>query len=148
MTDLEDVYDLPRGFTLARAAHGERVEPTDADVELVVLESALTGEKTLVHADVVDYSGRLDHPVTTGVAGFLGVLLAFLFPLAALPYLTVGLEAIGLGAWASLSAVAVAVIGAYVFVQLAYASVLGDWLHRFLEWNDNKKYIMARGETA
>lgn len=146
MSDPQDAYELPAGFHLPRADHGERIYPTDADVELVVLESARTGEKHLVHADIVDYRGYIDHPVTTGVVGFLAVLTAFLAPLAAGYLVGTGTE----NGLLTLGGVTAGVVGAWLTANVVlYRTPIGDWLFRFLEWHDHKHLLVGRGgETA
>ena len=142
--DLAETYDLPDDFNLARADHMERVE-ADCGVTLCVLESSLTGERQLVHADVVEFDGYIDHPMTTGAVGFLSVLAAFLAPLAAAAHVasTTSSPMVAIGG------ALVGVIGAWGLANVVlYQTVMGDWLWRFLEWHDHKHIIMSRGESA
>lgn len=141
--DLADAYDIPRG-RVDQAGHMERIEAHDG-TSFYVLESARTGERQLVHADVVEYDSPLEHPVTTGVIGLLTVGSGFVAPLIA------GYEVASSAGSAAVTvgAVLAAVLGAwYVANLLLFRTPPGDWLFRFLEWNENRAILMARGETA
>ncbi|MFW5956298.1 MAG: hypothetical protein ACOCQY_02730 [Halorhabdus sp.] len=141
--DIQDRYDLPDNFHLAAADHMDRVEAADGTA-FRVLESLTTGEKTLVHADIVEYD-TLDHPMVTGVTGFLGLLASLFAPLV----LALKLAALTPSAVASAGVVFAGVATAFVVANMVlYYSTLGDWVLRFLEWNDHKKVIFARGEQS
>lgn len=134
--------ELPADFVLSRAKHLERVTADDG-TEYIVLVTATDGRK-VVHADIVDYNGMLEHPATTGAIGFAMILSGFLAPIIA-GYLAAttfdGMLALG-------GAIAGLITGFGLSNVLLYHTVFGDWLYRFLEWNENKYTVMSRGETA
>ena len=134
MSALPDRVDARQ---LAEADHMDRVEGDDGR-GYYVIRSVGTGEKDLVHADVVEY-GWLDHPVGLGLIGFVIVALSLLGPMYAGYQFAVGATGTLLGI---LSLGAGVVAGwAFANVMLMY-SPFGDWLFRFLEWNEHKYKIM------
>lgn len=141
---LEDNYELPSGFVLARADHLERVE-AKCGTELIVLESTRTGEKTLVHADVVEYDGILEHPATAGLAGALTIAAALFVPIV-LGYLTgiyVYAEGGSIEAFFGVSALS-GVAGAKLSSAALWTTRFGEWVDRFAEWNDHKSLLVGR----
>lgn len=137
--DLLDAYEFPEAFDLDAAEHMTRVEAADG-TEFCVLVDALTGQHHLVHADVVEYDGVLDHPMTTGAIGFVWVLGALLAPAAASAYLALAVS----GPWWAGAAVLAGGIAGWLLARVAlYRTFLGDWLFRFLEWNDHRNIIVA-----
>lgn len=140
-TEARERYDLARD--MSHADDGDRVTTADG-VELVVLVSALTGERKLVHADVVEY-GTVDHPAVTGLIGFLNVAAALVVPILVGASVALGDASIGI----RLAGGAAGTVGGFVLSNLLLNyTPAGDWLFRFLEWNDHRNLIMARGETA
>lgn len=134
--EAREQYDFDRG--LSHVEPGETVTASDG-TEFVVLESTLGGHRRVVHADVVDYGTR-DHPIITGVIGLFIIGSAFALPVFAgfKLALTNVHPALGLGA------AAVGVVGGFALSNvLLYRTMIGDWLFRFLEWNDHRSLIMA-----
>lgn len=140
---------LPDGYEFDRASVShcddlDRIESADG-TPFRVLVSARDGERVVVHEDVVAYQGDYDHPMVTGLIGFLLVggslaaLLGLTYELTALvsgPLVTAGVAAGGVVAsW-------------YASNILLYRTIAGGWLFRFLEWNEHKSLIVARRERG
>lgn len=146
---LLEAYDFPDAFSLATAENMAAVEAADG-TRFRVLVSARDGSRELVHADVVDYDGPLAHPATTGLFGFLAVLGALLVPIFATYYAAVA-------AGSALATIGITVVGMILAIAASNVvlgrTVAGDWVWRFMEWNEHKYLIKVcrqstRGETA
>jgi hypothetical protein len=136
--DIRDAYDLPAEFRLADAAHMDRVEAADG-TPFRALVSPAGGTRALVHEDVAVYDGVYDHPVTTGLIGLLLVggifagLLGATYALAASVGSALATVGVGLGG----------VVGSWVASNLLlYRTLAGEWLFRFLDWNEHKELIL------
>lgn len=144
MTDdvLPPGYDFPAGFDPHAADHLERVESADG-TEFVVLAPGAS-EPAVVHADVVEYKS-FDHPVLTGFSGFVWIVAAFVAPLLAAYAVapTVGGVPVAIGGTA-----ASVVVGWLLARLLLYRTILGDWIWRFLEWNDHRAAIVAARQAG
>ena len=138
----EDIGLTPRD--LADADHMDRIDGEDG-WRYYVIESALTGEKDLVHADCVEYD-RLDHPALTGLIGFLTVLFSFLAP----PFLVVVYGQLFFDSTGGLALTGLtAVIVAWACANYALNhTAIGDQVYRFLEWNEHKTLIMHGRKTS
>lgn len=142
---LEEQYDLPDDFAIERADDMERVEAADGTA-LYVLVSRTTGERQLVHADIVEYDGVLEHPAVGGLAGFLGILAALVTPVV------IGILASGILGGSVLHIAGGVFVGGVVGVVSANVcldnTMVGEWLWRFLEWYDVKHIVETRGDAA
>ena len=134
-------YEFPDAFDPHAAEHLQRVESRDG-TPFVVL-APLGSEPAVVHADVVEYD-TADHPVLTGLLGLLLVGSVFLLPPMAIYSLVLPTSnaAVGVGLLAATIA-----IGWLLARLLLYRTVFGDWLWRFLEWNEHRSTIMAARKT-
>ena len=122
---------------LAEADHMDRLEGSDGR-PYYVIEYVRRGEKDLVHADVVEY-GRLDHPIGLGLLGFVIVALSLLGPM----YVGYQFAAGATGSLLSALSLGVGVVAGWALGTVAlHYSPFGDWLYRFLEWNEHKTKIM------
>lgn len=145
--DIRDAYDLPAEFRLADADHMDRVEAADG-TPFRALVSPAGGTRELVHEDVAVYNGVYDHPVTTGIIGLLIVGGIFIGLLGATYELAVATTT----AASPLAATGVALVGVvaswYVSNLLLFRTLAGDWLFRFLDWNQHKELILVERGTA
>ena len=139
MTD-DDLPDgLPDDFDLYAAADRERVE-TDDGTEYVVLVSRLHGSRHLVRADIVDYEGVIEHPMTGGLVGFAGILTAIIAPLVVGYQVATGLD----DPLLQFGTILGVTVGAWVLANLVlYRTPIGHLLFRFMDWNDHKHLIVG-----
>lgn len=140
--DLADAYDIPRR-KVAQAGYMDRIEAPDGTAFYVVQAG---GEDELIHADVVEYEGLLEHPLTTGLLGLLAMLAGPLLVALAAAYGVTLVASTLLQA----AVVGIGAVGAYALATLAlHRTVAGDWLYRFLEYNDHKYHILNhRGDAV
>ena len=131
--------DLPADFELQRAAEGERVQDLRGTT-WVVLVDRHTDERRLVHEDVVQYE-QADHPVVTGAAGFVTMVLAMFAPLIVTVYGSFQPPTIE---WAALGYGAAIAGGFLVGRVLLHYTPVGRELLRFLEWWEHKELIEGR----
>lgn len=132
--------DLPKGISRGRvdqAAEGKRLTDEYGD-EWVVIESKRTGDKHVVRPDVVDY-GQFDHPALTGAGAFATILTALVGPLAAVSVYGPALSAVD---QAGLSIFMLAV-GYGLARLLLMHTFVGEFIARFLEWNEHREIIEA-----
>lgn len=136
---------LPDSFDFETAEDGDRVE-TDDGREFVVLVNSYSNDRRIVHADVVDY-GLATHPAVTGVLGLLTIIAVILAPGVA-AVATVGSASATFGTAVSpvitIAVTVVALLGGVVLAnQVLYRTVFGDWVFRFLEFDDAKLQILG-----
>ena len=147
MTDDSTDAELPEGITRGRLGHaneGDRVTDDYGD-EWVVIQSKRTGKKHVVRPDVVEY-GRFDHPALTGAGAFATIMTALVGPLVAVVvYMgsTPGLSGTQTGAFAFGSVA----LGYGLARGLLMHTFVGEFIARFLEWNDHRAIIEA-GDLA
>jgi hypothetical protein len=143
--DLREHYVFPDAFGLSDARHMDRVEAADGTPFRVLVSPGGT-RRALVHEDVAVYDGYYDHPVTTGVIGFLLVGGVFAGLLGATYELTATVPSAPATVGVALGGIA----GAWVLANLLlYRTLVGDWLFRFLEWNDHRELLLVdRGGPA
>lgn len=136
--------ELPEGIDRGRLGHaneGDRLTDAYGD-EWVVIQSKRTDEKHVVRPDVVEY-GTADHPALTGAGAFATIMFALIAPVAGVavydPTLPAAQSAIVTGG--------ALVVGYGLARLLLMHTFVGEFIARFLEWNDHRAIIEA-GDLA
>lgn len=110
---------------LERAEHMDEIVGEDG-TRYRVLVSMLDDSKTVVRADVVEYSSLWDHPLVRGVISGLALVGALTFPVLAAAYYA---PSFGSGVGSML-------IGFVLFMNLLNRGGAAGEIERMLEWKE------------